>query len=77
MFKLSAENLTGLGGPMGSETTWIEWSKYFNSLSNAMQYAENHYRRGPVPWVGNGKGRLRSKDLGFVMYHISTVEAED
>ena len=79
MFQLESENLSGLGGPMGTESTSINWVKPFASLGAAKGYAEKDYSRQigaknakarPVVWVRENSRYVRSEDMSFVMYHI-------
>jgi hypothetical protein len=80
IFKLISENLTNLGGPMGTEHTFANWVKYFDSVDNAKEYAMKDYTNGGIlrwtfEWVMDLNG-WRSPDLGFVMYHINEVKVE-
>jgi len=75
-FELRSENLTNLGGPMGSEYTYDNWSKSFSTMEKAREAAEKDYKkcRGDeaIVWTG-GKKNCRTQDLRFVMYHIREV----
>ena len=75
MFHLVHEDLTGLGGPMGTETTTEYSIGYFGKLSSAKHVAEMDYGQ-PIDWVQTDRG-YRSPDLGYVMYHINVIELED
>ena len=77
-FCLQSENLTQLGGPMGTERTSINWTKYFKTMRKAQIFAEKDYNnsRGPIEWIPNKLGGCRSQDLGYVMYHIKEVKIE-
>jgi len=81
MYELRSENLTHLGGPMGSEYTTTNWRKFFKSLDGAKECAEKDYadHKGSVPlkWTKNDKGKLSTGDLGYVMYHIKEIKTED
>lgn len=82
MYRVVSENLTGLGGSMGTERTWNNWSKYFKTLKSAKEYALNDYRAerkdpsATLEWMRSGSG-IRTKDLGFVMYYISKIKTQD
>jgi hypothetical protein len=84
MFELESENLTGLGGPMGSERAETNWRKFFKTVRAAKDAAEKDYGR-EIEW-DKRKGPTRnlkpidltcSGDLGHVMYHIKRVRAND
>jgi len=74
IYQLTSENLTNLGGPMGSEYTYPNWSKLFESVEGAKKYAETDYKtqtKKKVTWDWvEEKDSFRSPDLCFVMYHI-------
>lgn len=78
MYRLVSENLTNMGGPMGTEHTFPNWQKYFSTIDKAKAYAEGDYRykSKTIEWIATEKG-YRSQDLGYVMYHIDKVEMED
>ena len=75
MYKLVSENLTNLGGPMGTEYTFDNWVKYFHSIKNAKKHAENDYGE-KIDWKKTKK-RTHSPDLGYVMYQIYPIKFED
>ena len=79
VFQLESENLSHLGGPMGSEYTTINFTKPFASLDVAKEYADKDYRRQtgakdakerPLVWVRENSRYVRTEDMGFVMYHV-------
>lgn len=79
LYELTSENLTGLGGMMGTERTWNNWHKLFRRVSAAKAFAETDYRRQTrqrekVEWQREGLS-WRTQDLAFVMYHIRPVRA--
>ena len=81
-YALHSENLTHLGGPMGTEYTYDNWIKYFDSIEKAKAYALNDYRKetqskDKLKWIDNGHGGVRTEDLLFVMYRIAPVKFED
>lgn len=71
IYKLTSENLTNLGGPMGSEYTFSNWEKYFTSIESAKKYAEKDYG-DKIKWKG-GKRKPSSGDLRYVMYEIEKL----
>lgn len=86
-FVARSENLTGLGGSMGTEHTSTNWRRYFKSLANAKAYAQYDYQKqikdasAQLDWIkvrrSNGKTGYRTQDMGFVMYHIDPIFTED
>jgi hypothetical protein len=72
IFKLVSENLTNLGGPMGTERTFENWSKLFTDIDVAKAYAVTDYKKG-INWITD-KNRIHSGDLGYVMYIITEEE---
>jgi len=77
MWMLISENLTGLGGPMGTETTSINFRKFFKHKENAVKFAQEDYSHGTIKWRECGREKYTSGDLGFVMYVIKKIETED
>jgi len=77
IYRLVSENLTGLGGPMGTERTWTNWTKYCKTIEQAQKIAEKDYNksRGPIKWIKEKDG-YRTEDLGYVMYHIKKIKIE-
>jgi hypothetical protein len=79
-YELTSENLTGLGGPMGTERTWTNWKESFKSDKDAQVFALADYNKRTkeklkaLIWVQGRDGNMRSQDLGFVMYHIKKVK---
>ena len=77
MWILINENLTQVGGRMGSDKTWDNWRKYFYHLSNAMAFAERDYVGvSDITWVQTQTG-YRSQDLGHVIYRLERIHVED
>jgi hypothetical protein len=76
VFQLQSENLTHLGGPMGSEYTTTNFTKPFGSLADAKTYAEKDYVKQAgkgareIVWVRENPKYVRTEDMSFVMYHI-------
>jgi hypothetical protein len=89
MYALVNEDLSHLGGPMGTEYTTMGAPRYFHTLVEAKAAAQKHYHdwmecsTKVLTWVHEHnydekptEGRLRTADLGWVMYHIEPVKAE-
>ena len=83
MVRLTSENLSNLGGSMGTEYTYDNWVKYFTTVAKAKAYAEKDYRKGEIGFRGDPLPAIRwtgrdrtwsSGDLRWVMYHIATVK---
>src|SRR5271170_1656656 len=79
VFQLESENLSHLGGSMGTEYTTTNWTKPFGSFADAKAYAEKDYVRQtgkknaadrPLVWVREHSRYVRTEDMGFVMYHV-------
>lgn len=78
VYKLVSENLSGLGGMMGTEHTHNNFVKYYTSLQKAKGFAEADYEK-PIVWKGmdsRAKEGYRSDDFGYVMYRIYKIEVE-
>lgn len=78
-FEVRSENLTNLGGPMGSEYTFDNWSMSVSSVEKAKTIVEKDYKKecGGTPeqiikWIKKGKN-YQTQDLRFVMYYIREV----
>jgi hypothetical protein len=74
MFELRSENLTGLGGMMGTERTWTNFRKFYSSTELAKDAAEKDLGE-KINWKKTTNG-FNSGDLGHVMYHIKKVKVE-
>lgn len=74
LYELISENLTCVGGPMGSERTWQNFRKIFSSLEEAKKHAEKDYENS-LDWIKTKEG-YRTQDLGHVMYEINILKAE-
>lgn len=82
VYETIAEDLTHLGGPMGSEYTTRNSLGLFNSLNKAKNRANYHYN--------NETGHIRTEilkwreyydhsatqDLGFIQYHVYEREVK-
>jgi len=75
VYKLRSENLTNLGGRMGTEYTFDNWSKLFNNIADAKKHAEKDYGK-PIEWKENSNGNVSSGDLSYVMYIIEPTKVE-
>jgi len=79
VYALESENISGLGGPMGTEQTRTNWTRYFSCIAKAKAAAkedyERHGRDTRIEWSKSGKG-FSSQDLCFVQYHIRACVPE-
>jgi hypothetical protein len=75
MYQLIYEDLTHLGGPMGTEHTTESSMGHFNKLENAKLVAEDTYGQ-KIKWQKTKDG-FRSPDMGYVMFHIREVKTKD
>ena len=88
MYVLISENLTGLGGPMGTEETWENWRRHFKRPESAKEAAQKdwekqtsgkvlaeHHLPKELVWIKEGSG-FRTEDLHWVMYHIRKIRVE-
>jgi hypothetical protein len=66
---------------MGTERTSTNFRRYFYNVDNAKRYAEDDYEQKrpgeKFAWKQEENGRIRSPDLGFVMYHVIPITMED
>lgn len=90
IYCLVSENLTNLGGRMGTEYTTTNFRRYFRKKPKAKEIAQKDYNHHMAPnykglthgppelrWVKAKKaGDCKTKDLGFVMYHITSINIE-
>lgn len=76
VFQLTSENLSNLGGPMGTERTYINWTRHFTNKRSAIAAAEKDYG-GPINWIEADAFKTRSPDLGHVMYHVRLLTVEE
>ncbi len=51
VYELESENLEGLGGPMGTESTSTNWRRFFTSADAAQTAAITDYRKGDLQMV--------------------------
>jgi hypothetical protein len=86
-YQLISENLTELGGPMGTERTHNNYIRHFkddylntnfgiqvvlgSALRKAKNFAEHEYGK-KIEWVKTKEG-WRSPDLLHVMFHINEI----
>jgi hypothetical protein len=87
VYVLISENLTGLGGPMGTEETWENWRRHFKRIESAKAAAQKDWEKSSakaqgdpgipktLTWIKDGSG-LRTEDLHWVMYHIRKIRVE-
>lgn len=74
-YELVSEDLTGVGGPMGTDHTTENFTKFFVDIENAKKYAEKDYG-DKIEWI-RCNGGVSSGDLLHVMYDITPVKTED
>lgn len=80
MWMAKSENLSHLGGPMGTEYTTTNWRKYFKAFKNAKAYCKADYKKKTgksFKWRIANQHTACSGDLSFVMYTILKVKFED
>lgn len=75
LFELTSENLSNVGGPMGTDYTTTNFRKFYPSAEAAKSAAEKDYGR-PIKWAKKGKHGWTSGDLNYVMYDIVPVRVE-
>ena len=78
IYELIYEDLTHLGGPMGTEYTTEHSLGLFDDVDKAKKAAEKNYG-GKLEWFEGEEndceeGQIRTDDLRYVMYHIITRE---
>lgn len=82
MYVLIRENLTHLGGPMGTEYTYADWRKYFTTIEKAKRYAVKDSAAftkatgEALRWRKERRGAC-SQDCGSHMYFIRPVKVEE
>lgn len=81
IYKLTRINLTGLGGPMGTERTWHDWEKYYTDISKAKSVAAKDHEetdnREKIRWTKDRDGkRFQTNDLLSHQYEIKEIEIE-
>lgn len=68
-YVLENQDLTNLGGPMGTEQVATRWLRYFRTASAAKKAAEKDFKK-TIKWKKAGKDKFTSGDLLHTMYHI-------
>ena len=81
IYELQSENLTNLGGMMGTEYTYDNYRKYFTSIKAAKSYANKEFEKKASDytrfrWKKLSNGIITSGDRGYVMYNIREVKIE-
>lgn len=74
------EDLSRIGGRMGTEYTTINYTKPFSSLDKAQEYADNEYfahRGQKIEWTKINKNIWSSGDLLYVMYEIRKIKIDE
>ena len=74
IYKLVSENLTSLGGPMGTENVTDNFVRFFDSIDKAKSAAVKDFG-DDIKWKRKGKN-VSSGDLLHVMYDISPIKVE-
>lgn len=75
VFVLESEDLSRLGGPMGTERTTVNFMRIFKSPASAMAYAQKDYGKRSIRWKKHPKRQeWSSGDLLHVMYTIYETE---
>lgn len=75
-WKVTSEDLTHLGGPMGTEYTTVNWVKVFSSKDKALSYIRKDYGkelRDPY----SIKGERARWDLGYVGYTLEPLKVDE
>jgi cytochrome oxidase Cu insertion factor (SCO1/SenC/PrrC family) len=78
LYQLIYEDLTHLGGPMGSEYTTKSNFGFFTSVRKAQSKAENYHSQHSaekIAWRKDGDF-WRSQDLGYAMFYVIEVRVE-
>ncbi len=81
IYILESNDLSTVGGPMGSERITTNFVKYFYSIDNAKKYAEEDYFNyyagdESIKWKKTPHG-ITSGDLRSVEYNIEKTKIED
>ena len=79
IFEAKSEDLSGLGGRMGTERTTVNWRRYFTSRYKAMLACDDDYAKtspGKLIKWGRRHGVDVSGDLGHVMYTVTSIGVE-
>lgn len=74
LWELVSEDLTHLGGPMGTEYATEIFRRKFYTLEGAKRFAQEDYS-GEIEWKRDRKG-WTSGDMGHVMYEIRPAVPE-
>jgi hypothetical protein len=85
VYEAISEDLTNLGGPMGTESVSDNWRKLFDSVEKAKEYCEKDYakitkgahptRVSKIKWSKRKEG-FQTQDLLFVMYYITKKKVD-
>jgi hypothetical protein len=71
---LCSIDLSGVGGPMGTDTTIVRWRKYFKSHKLALGFATKDSGKRILTWTSLGPGESVSEDLGHTQYSIHRIQ---
>lgn len=72
IYSLTSTDMSGLGGPMGTERTETNYIRYFSKKEYAQAYAEKEFDK-KIEWKNDRSGGCTSGDLLYVMYDIAKV----
>ena len=75
IFEVTILDLSGLGGPMGTERVTTTDSGFFINIDNAKKYCEKYYGK-LIKWK-KCKSGLTSGDLGYCMMNIDEIKFLD
>jgi hypothetical protein len=79
VYEVESENLSNVGGPMGTDRTYTNWTRLASSIEKCIEIAEKDYKKNggdeTIKWDIK-KNSACSGDLGFVMYNIYKKEVE-
>lgn len=76
VYELTKEDWSGVGGPMGTQDTYVDWRRLFATRKAARKYAQedNHW---PINWNKSGDGEWFSGDLRTHAYYIRKVKVNE
>ncbi len=75
IYCLTAESLSNLGGPMGSDdSTPVIFREYYTAMDFAADRADKHFEK-PIKWKKEDGG-FTSGDLRWVQYYIYPIKIE-
>jgi len=81
VYKLSWIDLSGIGGPMGSESTSVKTTRYFTTqkqallVANQMAFEWSNVKH--ITWKEESPGVLKSPDYGSFMIKVQRINVEE